>query len=511
MSGQMVLTNQGVYQAMLDAGHMLAQKPLAEGGWQEFMEGDDLKDEMLQAQTALMLENAKRWMARQCGGYGRAIDEQGRWLIDETTRSALVGGFSDYIFPIIRAGFPTNPINDLVAVQPTTRRNATIVYWNWIVGKGKGSYAQGQRLFDALTGKQDSGFNFSNETIDQEAIPALGSAGVTLAGTLAFNDGGGVRPGTVKISATVDPTGSAVVGEFFDDGNGGFVSGDATISASSIDYTTGAFSITIGAGSGSGFTTAATNFATYRWDSEGSQSLPEVDVQITTSTAETERRALKLNYSLEAMQDVMAEFGVGLEPQLVAGAAEQMNDEIARQIISEIWKVAPVNSTFPKTPPTGGGTQQYGQQEHFKDLVFNLNSASNNIQFRTRRGMANWAVVDEQAANVIESLPAGMFQAAPRPQNVQGLHFIGTLLGKMRVYKDLRLVNEPGASSEGNILLGYKGSQIFEAGFVWAPYQLMYTTPSLQTADFLTQKGLASRYATKMVNPDMYVRINLAA
>jgi hypothetical protein len=84
-------------------------------------------------------------------------------------------------------------------------------------------------------------------------------------------------------------------------------------------------------------------------------------------------------------------------------------------------------------------------------------------------------------------------------------------LNKYRVYKDLRLINETSASSTGNMLLGFKGTQFFEAGFVWAPYQLLYTTPTLQTADFLSQKGMASRYATKMVNQDMYVRIDIGA
>jgi hypothetical protein len=102
-----------------------------------------------------------------------------------------------------------------------------------------------------------------------------------------------------------------------------------------------------------------------------------------------------------------------------------------------------------------------------------------------------------------------MFVAAPRPSNVQGLHFIGTLLKKYRVYKDLHLDKEVGASDYGNILMGFKGSQFFEAGMVWSPYQLLYSTESLQTADFITQKGMASRYATKMVNNLMYVRIDL--
>lgn len=500
----MLLTTQGIYEGVIEAGLRLAELPESEGGWKEYFAANDradlsIKDDMLRAQTALMLENTKRWLGRQCGP--RALDKQGRWRIDETTRSALVGGFSDYLLPIVRAGFPTNPINELVSVQPTTRRVATIVYWNWIIGKTKGSYVQGQRLFDANTGKQSSGYNFSNEVIDTEAITALGGANATNSGTLAYHDGGGVRPGTVKITATLTTAGAGIL--FVDNGQGAFISAGATVGASSIDYVTGVWSITV---TGDTFTTATTNTSTYRWDSEGSSSGPEVDIQIVTSTAETERRLLKINYSAESMQDVMAEFGVSLEPQLVSGCAEQMNDEIARQIISEVWRVAPVNSTFAKTGPT-----EFSQQEHFRDIVLNFVAASNNIQFRTRKGYANWGVVDEQGSNIVESLPAGMFVAAPRATNPQGLHFIGTLLNKYRMYKDLRLINEASASATGNVLLGFKGTQFFEAGFVWAPYQLLYTTNSLETADFLTQKGMASRYATKMVNPDMYVRVNIGS
>lgn len=501
----------GLYEAALDAGLRMAETPEEEGGWLEYFEdhpGADMtiEDATLKAQTALLLENAKMWMAYQLGGPRRALDQNGAWRIDETTRSALVGGFSDYLFPIVRAGFPTNVINELVSVQPTNRRIATIVYWNWIVGRGKGSFKQGQRLFDANTGKQNADEHFSDNFIDAELVTALGGANATNSGTLEFNDGGGVVPGSVKLVATFTTAGAGI--ELFDDGNGGFISAGVTVSASSINYATGAWSITV---SGDTFTTAATNTFSYRWDSEGSQMLPEVDVQIVTSTAETQRRALRVNYSLESMQDVMAEFGVSLEPQLVAGAAEQMNDEIARQIISEIWRVAPVNASFKTFPPTtvANDQPQFTQYSHFHDLTYILNKASNNIQFRTRKGYGNWLLVDEGAANIIETLPSGMFVASPRPKNVQGVHFIGTLNNKWKVYKDLRLINQPGASATGNILMGFKGQDFYEAGFVWAPYQLMYTTPALQTADFVTQKGLASRYATKMVNQDMYVRVNI--
>jgi len=491
------MSDQGTYEKIYEAGLRLAATPEAEGGWCEYFAESDqgdlrMEDDILRSQTALMLENSKRWLAAITRS---KIDSKGRVNINEATRAALVGGFSDYLYPIVRAGFPTNIANDLVSVQPTTRRTSTIIYWNWVVGSGKGSYAPGQRLFDANRGKQDIGYNFSNEVIDVEVVATGTGSSAVITGTLQFHDGGGVRPGTVVITASL----SSTLTSASDNGNGGWTGG----LSGSINYATGVFSITFGSN-----VDAQPVTATYRWDSEGSLSVPQVDVQIVTSTVETERRALILNYSMESVFDVMNELGVALEPSLVSGAAEQMNYEISRQIISELFQLAPVVQTFQISAPSAG---YYNQQDHFKDLVIVLNAASNSIQRKTMKAYGNWIVVDNGAANVIESLPAGMFVAAPRPSNINGPHFIGTLLGRYRVYKDLLLDQEVGAASAGNILMGYKGSQFYEAGYVWSPYQMMYTTDPLTTANMVTQKGMASRYATKVVNAAMYVRISLTA
>lgn len=493
--------NIGGYQGSIAVGMHLASKSVAEGGWSEYFAESDQGDlrianPLLRAQTALLMENCKRWIARNCRA---KAGSDGIARIDEATVSTLVGGYSDYLFPVIRAAFPNNILQELVSVQPTNRRTATVVYWNWIVGKGKGSYTPGQRLFDANRGKQDIGFNFSNEVVDAEMLP-VPAVNATYAGVLAFNDGGGVRPGTVRIIATT----TVGVAEFHDNAQGGFVvPAGHTFTSSSINYRTGEFSIVLAGGA---TFTAVAPVAQYRWDSEGSNLVPQVDVQIVTSTTETERRALILNYSLEAAHDVSQEFGVALEPALLQGSSEQLNYEISRQVIHELWTVAPVVDTFTVAPPS----TEYNQQEHFKDLIYVLNAASNTIQRRTQKGYGNWLVVDEGAANVIESLPAGMFVSAPRPSSVNGPHYIGTLMNKWRVYKDMFLSQESGASADGNILMGFKGTQFFEAGYVWSPYQLLYTTDSITLANMVTQKGMASRYAGKLVNADMYVRVNLA-
>jgi len=493
----LTLSNEGIFQTLIEAGMRLADTPEAEGGWSEyFSETEDcdlrIQDDVLRAHTAIMMENAKRWMSRLCR---KRLDERGRLVIDETTRSALVGGWSDYLFPIIRASFPTNPINDIVSVQPTTKRTATIMYWNWVVGNSKGGeYYPGQRLFDANKGALNFGYHFTDEYVENEVVGTGTGASATIAGTLNNHDGGGVRPGTVAITAVV----STVAETVYDDGQGGFTGGVT----GTINYATGAFSVTF-----SGNVDVSTNVtATYEWNSEGSEQVAQVDVQVTSSTAETQRRAILINHSIEAQQDLMAEAGVVLEPELVSGAAATLNTEIARQILASIWQVAPIIGTFATT-----GSVNYTQQDHFRDLVYLLNKASDDIENRTQKGTGNWIVTDGLGATMLRSLPGSMFEAAPVPQKPMGLHFIGTLLGRFRVYKENFLSSLPTAAAYGNMLMGFKGTQFHEAGFVYSPYQMLYTTETLTRANFVAEKGMATRYATKMVNPDMFVRINLGS
>ena len=55
------------------------------------------------------------------------------------------------------------------------------------------------------------------------------------------------------------------------------------------------------------------------------------------------------------------------------------------------------------------------------------------------------------------------------------------------------------------LLVGRKGSSFLESGFVYAPYVPLQVTPTIfGTEDFVPRKGVMTRYAKKMVRPDMY-------
>ena len=55
------------------------------------------------------------------------------------------------------------------------------------------------------------------------------------------------------------------------------------------------------------------------------------------------------------------------------------------------------------------------------------------------------------------------------------------------------------------VLVGRKGNSFLESGYVYAPYVPLQVTPTIfGVEDFVPRKGVMTRYAKKMVRPDMY-------
>ena len=48
--------------------------------------------------------------------------------------------------------------------------------------------------------------------------------------------------------------------------------------------------------------------------------------------------------------------------------------------------------------------------------------------------------------------------------------------------------------------LGYKGVSMWEVGYIFAPYILAFTTPTVMLDDFIGRKGIASRYGKKAID-----------
>ena len=470
------------YNDTIAFGRSLMERTEAEGGWREYFDADNglgMDDEVLAAQTAVMLENSRRWLSS----------------LDESTLALTVGGFRDFIFPIVRASFPANPINEIVSVQPQTRKNGTIYWMNYIIGQTRGQFLRGQTLFDANNGWQGR-VGYTDEKIMGEALTPTGNNAVQT-GTVAELP---VRPNTLEVTLTT--AGGAAV--LRDDGNGALIAVSNTtgqaLSSGTVNYQTGAFSATF---AGAITTTAAS--ADYETNSEGQYVRSQIDLEIQSAGVTAIRRAIAMRIAMESMQDFQAEFGQDLSQQIVTAASQQILADVGGEVVRDLWDMAGTAvASFDIKVPLG-----INRAEHFRDINWEIQQASGAITDATQRGEATFMIVDQGAANVLVTAGAAAgFAKAADTYKGQGLVYIGDYNG-LRTYKYKYMSTFPSAAAKGNILVGYKGADWWDTGYVHAPYQQFYTNGPDERADLTRRQAFAMRYAKKRINANMYKKISI--
>ena len=194
--------------------------------------------------------------------------------------------------------------------------------------------------------------------------------------------------------------------------------------------------------------------------------------------------------------------------------SEQIALEIDREILADLVRGATAATTYWSRAPglfvnrdTGaelGATSAAPDftgtvSEWYETLVETINDVSANIHRKTLRGGANFVVVGPEVANILE-FTAG-FRAnvtADDERGDIGAVKVGALSKKFDVYVDPYFLRNV-------ILVGRRGSSFLESGYVYAPYVPLQTTPTIfGPEDFVPRKGVMTRYAKKMVRPDMY-------
>ncbi len=462
-------------------GLSLCESSEKEGGWAEYFDADrnlGIEDEVLKAQTAVMLENARRWMSS----------------LDESTMALTVGGYRDFIFPIVRAAFPNNPINEIVSVQPQTRRNGTIYWMNYVIGQTRGQFKRGQTLFDA-----NNGWSGASGYTDEKILGETGTTAAATAQTGTLSEIP-VRAGSVEISLT-DSTDTYVLR---DNGNGVLTKvsgGSKTISAATINYQTGAWAATFS----SALAGSEATSTDYESNQEGQYVKAQLDIEMQSAGVAALRRAISMRVSMESMQDFQAEFGQDISQTIITGAAQAILADVGAEVVRDIYDMAgtPV-ATFDIKVPTG-----INRAEHFRDINWEIQIASGAITDATQRGAASFLIVDQGAANVLTTAGAtGGFVKEGDDAKGQGLVRLGTFNG-LPVYKFKFMSAFPGAAAKGNILVGYKGADWWDTGYVHAPYQQFYTNGPDERADLTRRQAFAMRYAKKRINANMYKRIVL--
>jgi len=455
------------------------------------------------------LSEQKQWVAQllenqSAMGNGNALMEEA------STTTASISDFTRFALPLLKKSFPNLISDELVGVQPMSQPAALVFYLRYRYGTTKGQTVAGTQIMRQNTGSNFDRYNnwamdpyYSSQYVKDEAMTAVSSnesASVAVAHTPVI--AGSVKVNIYDDSGTTDCTGQdpvvvviygpsgtvdAVIGE--DTSGVGFTVDTTT---STFDSATAEVSVAAATGSFSGYTITAD----YEYDLEDNPNLPKLSLSIDSDTVAARTRKLKVSWSLEAAQDLKAVHNIDAERVLSDVMADEITAEIDREILNDLIVFAGIRASH------NFGTAA-GSSVNFTDrniaLLYKTLEVANIIHRTTLRGPANWIVTSSDISSKYEQI--NDFRAdnalGDGGYNI-GVVKAGSLSNKLSVYKDPLF-------PRCKVLMGYKGGNAMDTGYVYCPYIPLLSTPTIMDPNsFVPNKGILTRYGKKALEDGQY-------
>jgi len=247
---------------------------------------------------------------------------------------------------------------------------------------------------------------------------------------------------------------------------------------------------------------------------ENNVNIPEIDIKVDSTAITAQTKKLKAKWTPELGQDLNAYHNLDAEVELTSILSEQIALEIDREILADLvngataatfyWSRSPGlflnRSTGAEIGASSAAPDFTGTvSEWYETLIETINDVSAQIHRKTLRGGATHIVCSPEVANVLEFTSG--FRAnvtADADRGDIGAVKAGSLNRKFDVIVDPYFPRNV-------VLVGRIGSSFLESGYVYAPYVPLQVTPTIfGVEDFVPRKGVMTRYAKKMVRPDMY-------
>ena len=256
-----------------------------------------------------------------------------------------------------------------------------------------------------------------------------------------------------------------------------------------------------------------------QWALEGKADIPEIDVKIDSVSVSAKTKKLKVKWTPELGQDLNAYHNLDAEVELTSIMSEHIALEIDQEILEDLikgatagvyhWSRRPgrflnkaTGAAISALPNEGllGADFTGNVSMWYETLLETVNDLSAQIHRKTLRGGANFIVTSPEVASILE-MTAGFRAAGVVPDEAKGTAGavkVGSLSKKWDVMVDPYF-------PRNLLLVGRRGTQFLESGYVYAPYVPLQVTPTIfGTEDFVPRKGVMTRYAKKMVRPDMF-------
>ncbi len=228
---------------------------------------------------------------------------------------------------------------------------------------------------------------------------------------------------------------------------------------------------------------------------EANTSFKEMGFSIEKVSVTAKSRALKAEYTTELAQDLKAIHGLDAETELSNILTSEILAEINREVIRTVYTTAVRGAN---TGTTTQGTFDLDVDsngrwsvEKFKGLMFQIEREANAIAKGTRRGKGNIILCSSDVASALSMAGVLDYTPALNSNNLNvddtGNTFAGVLNGRYRVYID------PYAGGDYAVV-GYKGSNAFDAGLFYCPYVPLQMVRAVGEDSFQPKIGFKTRY-----------------
>jgi hypothetical protein len=493
-------------------------------------------------------------------GMAVMLENQAKQLLDEATRTGTSAGSEEWAgvaLPLVRRIFGSIAAKEFVSVQPMNLPSGLIFYMDFKYSTdqaGTPTYS-GSSMFGALgTFGKDSldananklgstqaaegglygagrfGYSINDTTIARNAT--VGTASIAdiafdlsdsvLSASLAADK---VRKLTVALPTDADWNGVRAF-ELTQSGSGFVMYPQFTVkNGSNVTFVAAYTAANPLAGDATVGSTLAyhkqpTDITRGDFEDRGAGNgspdlgIPEIELELKSEPIVAKTRKLKAIWTPELAQDLNAYHSVDAEAELTQMLSEYISLEIDLEILemlqqnafsTEYWSARvgyDWNGATFAVDSTAVAAGAYTKNTWYQTLGIKLQKISNKIHQLTMRGGANFIVVSPNVATILESMNG--FSANPGKDAMQfaaGVTNIGSISNRYDVYKNPYM-------TENVILLGFKGSNFFETGAVYAPYVPLIMTPLVyDPVNFTPRRGVMTRYAKKMVRPEFYGKI----
>ena len=444
--------------------------------------------------------------------YNAWSPEKRSMIFEDQTTTANIADFTRFALPLIRKSYPKLIADNLVGVQPMSQPASLIFYIRYRYALTKGQTVAGTQIMRQNTAQSFARQNgwaldpyYSSQEVRGESATITGSSVVTatlahrpvLAGTVVaevYDNQASATPNCndavpcLRVSFDADGNPDVVLVGDCTDFTSNLTVDTTTPGATSFNHTTGVVQVTLSAGV---FPVAAVALINYEYDLESNPFQPEVTLSIDSDSVAAITRKLKTSWSLEAAQDLKSVHNIDAESTLTDLMADEMVAEIDREIINDLIIAAAIRADHNFATAAGASV-------NFTDrniaLMYKVLEVANIIHRTTLRGPANWMVMSADIASKFEQLNDFRASDAFTTEGVDiGIMNIGTIQGKMKIYKDPLFPN-------CKILMGFKGNSVLDAGYFYAPYIPLLSTPTVMDPNsFTPNKGIMTRYGKKLI------------